>query len=73
MEHHGIPVPNGLPRAQGHPAESLRVVTMGSHDTTTIIECSGSMLCGCPSCDQDRANRVRQGPKTVRQPWEAAA
>jgi hypothetical protein len=32
--------------------------------------CDGSFTCECPSCAQERSERVRRPPKAPKQPWQ---
>jgi hypothetical protein len=35
-----------------------------------VERCDGSFTCECPSCSEERAERIRAPRVNVRQPWE---
>lgn len=56
----------------------LRVLTTDPEPPSNLVDlaapvCDGSLVCDCPECVQDRAERVKKGIRRVRQPWEAKA
>lgn len=64
-----------LPKAPGHEVR-LRVLTFDRDDpegAVVEIPCTGSLVCDCPRCVDERAKIMARGSRTVRQPWEVAA
>jgi hypothetical protein len=53
---------HGLPRLEA--AQTGQKVTLRPVDA-----CDGSFTCDCPSCAQERSERVKHPPKEPRQPW----
>lgn len=47
--------------------------TRGNVVATLERACDGSFTCSCKACEREKAARVRQGVRRVRQPWELAA
>lgn len=63
---------HGLPSAPGHGEVRLRVITTGTPGTPgePASPCAGTLTCSCPTCQQERAERVQLGPRgSGRQPW----
>lgn len=49
----------------------LEVVTMPPTATLSLeTACNGTLTCICRACSKERAQRLRQGPKRIKQPWD---